>query len=69
MEKETSNKSEKANEANNVLHTVSYKFFYKDKLGQMRSKVVEVSKKNCELPIAKFEKDNPEISWRSFTEL
>lgn len=54
---------------NNVLATVPYKFFYKDKFGQMCSKVVEVNKKDCELAIAKFEKENPEIVWRSFTAL
>jgi hypothetical protein len=56
-------------DVNNVLATVPYKFFYKDKFGKMGSKVVEVSKKDCELAIAKFEKENPEIVWRSFTAL
>ena len=62
-------KNETPADANNVLATVPYKFFYKDKFGQMGSKVVEVSKKDCELAIAKFEKENPEIVWRSFTAL
>jgi plasmid rolling circle replication initiator protein Rep len=62
-------KNETPADANNVLATVPYKFFYKDKFGQMGSKVVEVNKKDCELAIAKFERENPEIVWRSFTAL
>lgn len=52
-----------------MLATVTYEFFLKDKFGQIGSKVVEVNKKDCELAIAKFEKENPEIVWRSFTAL
>ena len=46
-----------------------YKFIYKDKLGVMQYEIVEVSEKNDELAIAKFEKENPKIVWRSFLEL
>jgi hypothetical protein len=46
-----------------------YKFIYKDKLGVMQYEIVEVSEKNSELAIAKFEKENPKIVWRSFLEL
>lgn len=66
---EYSKKHDTPTDVNNVLATVPYKFFYKDKFGQMCSKVVEVNKKDCELAIAKFEKENPEIVWRSFTAL
>jgi hypothetical protein len=64
-----SKKHETPTDANNVLATVTYEFFFKDKFGQIGSKVVEVNKKDCELAIAKFEKENPEIVWRSFTAL
>ncbi|MEY5049424.1 MAG: hypothetical protein RLZZ175_2783 [Bacteroidota bacterium] len=46
-----------------------YKFTYKDEFGQMGSKVIEVNKKDCELAIAKFEKENPKIVWRSITKV
>ncbi len=47
-------KNDTPTDANNVLATVPYKFFYKDKFGKMGGKVVEVNKKDCELAIAKF---------------
>ena len=64
-----SKKLETLTDANNVLATVPFKFFYKDKFGQMGSKVIKVNKKDSELAIAKFEKENPEIVWRSFKAL
>ncbi len=62
-------KNETPTDANNVLATVPYKFFYKDKYGRMDSKVVNVKTKDSELAIAMFEKENPDITWRSFTAL
>lgn len=49
--------------------TVQYKFFYKDKFGKMQFQIVEVSEKNNELAIATFEKQYPNITWRSFIAL
>ena len=69
MENKTPTKHKNGNDANRLLATVPYKFFYKDKFGRIGSKVVEVKVKDCELAIAKFEKENPEIVWRSFTAL
>ena len=62
-------KDENPTDANNVLATVPYKFFYKDKFGRMNSEIVEVPKKDNELAIATFEHKYPEITWRSFVAL
>jgi hypothetical protein len=43
-----------------------YKFFYKDKLGVLKSHIVEVDKLDCELAIAKFEYIFPDQVWRRF---
>lgn len=45
---------------------ILYQFFYKDAFGKINSKIIEVNKKDNELAIAKFEKENPNITWSSF---
>jgi len=50
----------------NSKDTFSFKFAYKDKFGVMQSKIVEVSEKNSDLAITKFEKENPDEVWRGF---
>ncbi len=52
-----------------MLTTIQYKFFYKDKSGKMQNQIVEVSERNNELAIATFEKQYPDITWRSFIAL
>jgi hypothetical protein len=64
-----SNEEQNGNLAKPMLSTVQYKFFYKDKFGRMNNKFVEVKIKDNELAIAMFEKENPDITWRSFTAL
>lgn len=54
---------------NNIVDTVTYKFFYKDKFGVMQNETIEISENNNELAIAKFEKLFPDVTWRSFIKL
>lgn len=58
-----------ANNDNEVLATVLFKFFYKDKFGKMGSELIEILGNDSELAIATFEKNFPDITWRSFIAL
>lgn len=63
------NNQEPANNDNKVLATVLFRFFYKDKFGKMGSELIEILGNDSELAIATFEKNFPDITWRSFIAL
>ena len=65
----TESKHKEGNNTNTVLATVLFKFFYKDKFGKMGSESIEILRNDSELAIATFEKNFPDITWRSFIAL